>query len=100
MTKAITRRSHLLSFMGLILSNNRKVLWEYLSQTGPNVTNPWLILGDFSSPFDVTCRNNGAAVSLYEIEDGVNTIKNLHLCSPNTTGPFFSWRKSEREDDI
>lgn len=83
---------------GLNIIAEKKDLWNGLIHISQWVNAPWLIMGDFNTPFDIDHWKNGANVSL---NDGVwyQCCDNMNLCGLKNTGRFYSQRKCEKVED-
>lgn len=81
--------------------NARKEFWSRLREIGMNVTEPWLVLGDFNTILSIEDRINGAPVHMYETVDFQQCIDDLGLGHITWRGNQFSWcNKREGEDRI
>lgn len=60
------------------------------------VQRPWLVMGDFNTPFDFDHRVNGNLVTSVELHDGRAYMQTLGLITLRSVGQKYSWTKRVR----
>ncbi|XP_019227287.1 PREDICTED: uncharacterized protein LOC109208612 [Nicotiana attenuata] len=68
-----------------------KALWQGLRNLNNNITDPWIVLGDFNAVLSVNDRQNGILVHPNEIKDFQECIEDIGLGQLKRTGSLFSW---------
>lgn len=89
----------IISFVyGLHTIGDRRALWAKMLSL--NITQrPWLVLGDFNTPFEFDHRVNGNQVTSVELQDGRACIQSLRLITLRSVGQKYSWTK-RGEDEL
>lgn len=69
----------------------RRPLWDFMTDFGTNQPRPWLIVGDFNNVLSAEEKQNGAAVTPYEIRDFTECCQRTGITDLQSSGCFFTW---------
>lgn len=76
---------------GLHTIVSRRPLWENLWLYEHNLSQPWLLVGDFNNVRNCEEKFNGAEVTPYEIRDFDECCLSLGILDMPSVGCFFTW---------
>ncbi|XP_010314397.2 uncharacterized protein [Solanum lycopersicum] len=69
----------------------RKSLWTDLNLLVQSVTHPWLIIGDFNALLSSKDRQDGALVTLNEIKDFAECVKDIGINEIQWKGNYYTY---------
>ena len=69
----------------------RKNLWNDLKMLGQSVSYPWLIIGDFNAILSPKDRLAGAPITLNEIKDFEECVKDMGITEVQWKGNYYTW---------
>ncbi|XP_019264016.1 PREDICTED: uncharacterized protein LOC109241706 [Nicotiana attenuata] len=69
-------------------------MWEALRRIDSQMTNSWLIMGDFNAVMDIEDRINGTVVQENEIKDFRSLMEDCRLNELRTVGRSYTWTNS------
>ncbi|XP_020266660.1 uncharacterized protein LOC109842165 [Asparagus officinalis] len=73
----------------------RKILWNDLMVFKRNVSDPWLVGGDYNAILSSEEKIGGAQITDTEVEDFQNFIDTSQLKHIKSTGCFFTWSNKQ-----
>lgn len=77
----------------------RKLLWDNLTEVAQGITKPLLIDGDFNSILYTQDRLHGCIVNSEEIRDNANCIQALGLTELAWEGDYYTWSNKKFVSD-
>ncbi|XP_059294628.1 uncharacterized protein LOC132047627 [Lycium ferocissimum] len=77
------------------MKEDRKELWDHLSQLSGNHKEPWIVLGDFNVVLHREDRLGGNPVTLVEVTDFQNCIDNCGLEEIANSGSQYTWNDKQ-----
>ncbi|KAH0746137.1 hypothetical protein KY285_007794 [Solanum tuberosum] len=74
-------------------------MWLELNTLAQGITQPWLIAGDFSALLTPQDRITGANVSLNEVKDFADCVKDIGVTELQWQGHYYSWTNKQYVTD-
>ncbi|KAL2246246.1 UNVERIFIED_CONTAM: hypothetical protein Sindi_2892800 [Sesamum indicum] len=75
-------------------------MWEKLSDLGPSLSMPWLIMGDFNCVESPDEKQLGVAPTWYEFKNFVDCCTTLGLHDVPTTGCYYTWYSNNESNPV
>nr|XP_009763385.1 PREDICTED: uncharacterized protein LOC104215309 [Nicotiana sylvestris]XP_016465127.1 PREDICTED: uncharacterized protein LOC107788003 [Nicotiana tabacum] len=83
-----------IAIYGLHTIAHRCDMWEALRRIDSQLTNSWIIMGDFNAIRDIEDRVNGIVVQENEIKDFRSLMEDCRLNELGTVGRSYTWTNS------
>ncbi|XP_049381299.1 uncharacterized protein LOC125845827 [Solanum stenotomum] len=77
----------------------RKEMWLELNTLAQGITQPWLITGDFNALLTPQDRLAGANVSLNEVKDFADCVKDIGVTELQWQVHYYSWTNKQHATD-
>ncbi|XP_074570567.1 uncharacterized protein LOC141827233 [Curcuma longa] len=85
-------RSFFVTFVyGLHSIVTRRPLWDALVDLGDNITDAWMVMGDFNSYLSIDEKKGGSPVTNHELRDMQNFTQVCGLVDLRSIGCRFTW---------
>lgn len=79
---------------GLHTRTDRKPLWSTITRHGQNMSDPWIVMGDFNNYLSPSDKQGGIPIRNHEITDFEECVSNLELIDLRL-GCYFTWLKGD-----
>ncbi|XP_012849562.1 PREDICTED: uncharacterized protein LOC105969349, partial [Erythranthe guttata] len=98
--KITGQKLHCSMVYGLYSVRSRRELWDSIENYGENMTEPWLVMGDFNCVMSPEEKTGGNIPTNYELKDFNETVLGLGVEDIPYTGTFFTWSNSAVDNTI